>query len=48
MRLYSVSDNYKAAKLLYSKNTNGPNNNPVINKILDFKSLEKYCSKWQL
>lgn len=36
----------ETAKLLYSKKVNGSKGNPVIDKILDFKSLEEYCNNW--
>jgi len=37
----------KTAKLLYSKKTKGTHKNPVIDKVLDFKSIEEYSIKWQ-
>lgn len=37
----------KTAKLLYSKKVSGSTGNPVIDRILDFKSLEKYCDNWK-
>lgn len=37
----------KTAKLLYSKKTKSTHNNPVIDKVLDFKSIEEYSIKWQ-
>ena len=37
----------KTAKLLYSKKTKGTHTNPVIDKVLDFKSIEEYSIKWQ-
>lgn len=37
----------KTAKLLYSKKTKSTHKNPVINKVLDFKSIEEYSIKWQ-
>ena len=36
----------KTAKLLYSKKTKGTNENPVIDKVLDFQALEEYSTKW--
>lgn len=36
----------KTAKLLYSKKTKSTNENPVIDKVLDFKALEEYSTKW--
>ena len=37
----------KTAKLLYSKKTKSTHKNPVIDKVLDFKSIEEYSIKWQ-
>ena len=37
----------KTAKLLYSKKTKGTHKNPVIDNVLDFKSIEEYSIKWQ-
>lgn len=37
----------ETAKLLYSKKVNGSKGNPVIDKIIDFKSLEEYCNNWK-
>ena len=37
----------KTAKLLYSKKVSGSTGNPVIDRILDFKSIEKYCDNWK-
>lgn len=36
----------KTAKLLYNKKTKGTNKNPVIDRVLDFKSIEEYSIKW--
>jgi protein AbiQ len=37
----------KTAKLLYSKKTKSTHKNPVIDRVLDFKSIEEYSIKWQ-